>query len=159
MGCAAAAQNDVAREDAEMPQAAGAKATGAAAKELTVCIQFCSDMHLEMPLETKRFGEHLHDCLMTADPDMEGASRLQASTNVVPRVKQGSYLALLGDVFNGPGIRDGKYKEYLLQQCVGFEAVFVLAGNHEFYAAEYHASKVALASLCKDVTDTLGGTP
>jgi len=72
-------------------------------------------------------------------------------------VAPGGYLALLGDIFDGQKIRDGSYRDYLLRQCVGFAAVFVLAGNHEFYRAEYNKSRAALAELCEEVTEKLGG--
>lgn len=106
----------------------------------TVRLQFCSDMHLEMPLETKRFGEHLADCL----------NQEPFESNVLPQA--GEYLALLGDVFNGGKIKGGEYTEYLKQQCKGYEAVFILAGNHEYYNAEYEAGRASLRNVCKLVT-------
>jgi len=53
-------------EDVSKPAVDDAGA--AAAPDLPVCIQFCSDMHLEMPLEIKRLGQHLQDCLRICDP-------------------------------------------------------------------------------------------
>lgn len=95
--------------------------TGLASGGLPVCIQFCSDTHLELPLETRRFGQHLHECLMLNTELVAEDCDFIASGNVLPCVRKGAYLALLGDVFDGAKIRDGAYKQYLLQQCVGFE--------------------------------------
>merc|ERR1711937_382739 len=105
-------------------------------------------MHLELPLETKRFGQHL-----------EEASGIPVSGNILPLIGQGVYLALLGDIFDGAKIRDGTYRNYLLQQCVGYAAVFIVAGNHEFYRAEYGACRCALSALCLEVTAVFGGSP
>lgn len=123
-----------------------------------VRIQFCSDMHLEMPLASKRLGLHLAESQAKCSGRAVGDDELE---NVVPCVFPSGrgYLALLGDIFNGAKIRDGAYKEYLLRQSVGFEGVFVIAGNHEFYRSEYGACRKALVELCAEVTAELGGAP
>lgn len=129
-------------------------------EEWPVCIQFCSDMHLEMPMETKRLGRRLHECKAIIEHnDTEYDEGNTDDNNILPGGKKGCYLALLGDIFDGQKMRDGTYKEFLLRQCPGYEAVFVLAGNHEFYRAEYAAAKVVLATLCTEVTQLLGGKP
>lgn len=127
---------------------------GACSDAGPVTIQFCSDMHVELPLEARRLGEHLSECIALCEP---GADPLEEGVNVLPRT--GQYLGLLGDIFDGQKIRDGGYKDYLLRQCGGYEAVFVLAGNHEYYRSEYSAGRAALAALCAEVTQELGGSP
>jgi len=143
------------------PQSGGdAKASCASpGADMPIRMQFCSDMHLEMPLETKRFGQHLDECLKMCDDPGGGGEVDSGSANVLPRAGEARYLALLGDVFDGAKVLDGTYREFLMHQSVGFEAVFVLAGNHEFYRTEYNAGRAALASLCKEVTEALGGAP
>lgn len=125
-------------------------------------IQFCSDLHLELPLETTRFGEHLLECLATAElPREQSICDAILAGNVLPtaRSSNSTYLALLGDVFDAAKIRNGAYHDFLLKQCHGFKAVFVVAGNHEFYGGEYNSIRVALADLCRSVTKALNGTP
>jgi len=74
---------------------------------------------------------------------------------LLPR-DHGAYLALLGDIFDGQGLRDGSYRTFLLKQCEHFEAVFILAGNHEFYRSEYHAGRLAMARMCSEVNQSFG---
>eukprot|EP00928_Gymnodinium_smaydae_P043891 TRINITY_DN29332_c0_g2_i1.p1 TRINITY_DN29332_c0_g2~~TRINITY_DN29332_c0_g2_i1.p1 ORF type:complete len:648 (-),score=60.11 TRINITY_DN29332_c0_g2_i1:183-1922(-) len=132
-------------------------------KEFPICIQFCSDMHLELPLETKRFGQHLRECLELSTSKHDGSveascvSDIEFENGLLP-VRKGAYLALLGDVFDGAKIREGTYKAYLMKQCVGFEAVFVLAGNHEFYRSEYNSCRSALRKMCEEVTVAMNGS-
>eukprot|EP00933_Yihiella_yeosuensis_P059578 TRINITY_DN6100_c0_g2_i1.p1 TRINITY_DN6100_c0_g2~~TRINITY_DN6100_c0_g2_i1.p1 ORF type:complete len:389 (+),score=59.81 TRINITY_DN6100_c0_g2_i1:70-1167(+) len=131
----------------------------------TIRLQFCSDLHLEFPLETKRLGRHLLECMAKVDgqevDDPTWSSLVEhvvpENENIVP--PRGDYLALLGDIVDGQKIRDGTYRNFLLRQCPGYKAVFVIAGNHEFYRAEYGKCRSALASLCKEVSSELGDSP
>lgn len=116
-------------------------------------------MHLELPLETKRLGRHLQECKALNKGVEFEHDMVDDEENILPIVKKGSYLALLGDIFDGAKTRDGTYREFLLRQCPGYEAVFVLAGNHEYYRTEHGAGRAALKALCAEVTQLLGGTP
>lgn len=138
----------------EVVAATVAKDEAAADETNWVRLQFGSDLHLEMPLAVSRFGQQIQDCLA-----LYGCEAEKEAENMLPRCGQRNYLALLGDIFNGLKIRNGTYRDFLLRQSIGFEAVFVLAGNHEFYGAEYNACKLALHSLCEEVTGQLGGKP
>jgi hypothetical protein len=132
-------------------------------------LQFCSDMHLEMPMETKRLGLHLSQCMSRCDAENLPSSGGDASAAAADRCdeiealgklpRNGEYLALLGDIFDGKKSRDGVYQEYLLNQARGYRHVFVLAGNHEFYRAKYDESRAQLRAMCEEVTARLrGGT-
>jgi len=110
---------------------------------------------------TGKLGRHLRHCAAVSEgrgvPVEDGEG--DECPNVVPQACAGTYLALLGDIFNGPKLRSGAYRDFLLRQAPGFEAVFVLAGNHEFYGAEYYAARTALAALCDEVSRELQGQP
>lgn len=123
-----------------------------------VQLQFCSDMHLEMPMSQGRLGLHLRECLAQVEEGVD-VDDDRLISDVLPPLAPGNYLALLGDIVNGKKIRDGSYRKYLLKQSIGFQAVFVLAGNHEFYCSEVLSTRAALAKLCSEVTEELGGTP
>ena len=51
--------------------------------------------------------------------------------------------------------RTGKYRAYLLEQAAGYDTVFVLAGNHEFYGGIYEEVKARLAALCSEAREGL----
>jgi len=55
------------------------------------------------------------------------------------------YLVLLGDI-GYPS--DPKYEQFILAQAEKFKRVFVLAGNHEFYNAEYYSTKKKIQEIC-----------
>eukprot|EP01050_Picozoa_sp_SAG11_P002946 SAG11_NODE_157_length_14147_cov_8.545202_8_plen_184_part_00 len=72
-----------------------ADAPAAEADSMRITIQFCSDMHLEMPLEPKRLALHLAQCAeRCAGPLRRNATQLEAGENLLPAVAP--YLALLG---------------------------------------------------------------
>jgi len=56
------------------------------------------------------------------------------------------YLALLGDI--GYPTANAKYQDLLLAASQKFKKVFVLAGNHEYYNAEYFAVKKKIQDIC-----------
>jgi uncharacterized membrane protein YgcG len=122
-----------------------------------VAIQFCSDTHMEMPLETRRFGMHLAQCYERT-ATLTGAAKeveLLTDSNKLPRCAP--YLALLGDIFDGKKIGNGAYREYLRQQAQGYKAVFVLLGNHEFYYGEYGAIRATMRTMCEELTAEFDG--
>jgi predicted phosphodiesterase len=55
------------------------------------------------------------------------------------------YLALLGDI--GYPVKPN-YQELLLEMAGKFKTVFVLAGNHEYYKAEYYSTKQKIKEIC-----------
>lgn len=128
----------------------------------SVRIQFCSDLHLEMPLEAGRLGLRVHQCLEERGELAQAGladTMPEDARSSLPQAAGGGYLALLGDIFDGEKVRNGAYRDFLLRQSPGFEAVFVLAGNHEFYRAEYFTSRAALKALCEEVTQAMLGAP
>ena len=66
--------------------------------DAVVAIQFCSDMHLEMPMETRRLGLHLSECLhmVEGSGDTTTEEGMLADTNLLPC--NARLLALLGDI-------------------------------------------------------------
>jgi len=129
-------------------------------------------MHLEMPLMVGRLGQHLRRCAAVSEgcegeeeaeeergEATAGGGAPEGPSNTLPRASMGNYLALLGDIFDGAKVRSGAYRDFLLRQAPGFRAVFVLAGNHEFYRAEYGQGRASLAALCEEVSRELQGQP
>jgi len=115
-------------------------------------------MHLEMPLETKRLGQHLVDCLHKNGEVFDDTMEQQMLDKcILPQT--GDFLALLGDIFDGRKLANGMYLDYLVKQCAGYEAVFILAGNHEFYNGEHSRSCEDLQQLCDQATQALKGCP
>eukprot|EP00026_Physarum_polycephalum_P009745 Phypoly_transcript_09879.p1 GENE.Phypoly_transcript_09879~~Phypoly_transcript_09879.p1 ORF type:complete len:267 (+),score=34.75 Phypoly_transcript_09879:469-1269(+) len=55
------------------------------------------------------------------------------------------YLAMLGDI-GYPS--QPKYQELLLAMADRFQKVFVIAGNHEYYKAEYYSTKQKIKEIC-----------
>eukprot|EP00761_Pharyngomonas_kirbyi_P013396 gb/GECH01013425.1/.p1 GENE.gb/GECH01013425.1/~~gb/GECH01013425.1/.p1 ORF type:complete len:269 (+),score=69.16 gb/GECH01013425.1/:1-807(+) len=80
--------------------------------------QMISDLHLEMGFNVKSMPE-------------------------IP-VKS-PVLALLGDI-GYPS--KPKYEEFLLHQASRFERVYVVAGNHEYYLAEYYQTQKRIQEIC-----------
>lgn len=129
-----------------------------AAVQPPIAIQFCSDMHLEMPMAKNNFGQHLADVYRKHNPDEdEAATQVLSATNVLPRCAP--YLALLGDIFNGKRIEDGTYAAYLRLQAPGYQAIFLLLGNHEFYLKEHGAVRRKMRAMCAELTTEFNGQP
>ena len=105
-------------------------------------------------METKRLGLHLSQCMSRCDASA-AADRCDELEALGKLPRNGEYLALLGDIFDGKKIRDGVYQEYLLNQARGYRHVFILAGNHEFYQAKYDESRAQLRAMCEEVTAKL----
>jgi len=55
------------------------------------------------------------------------------------------YLAMLGDI--GYPAKP-TYQELLLAMADRFQKVFVIAGNHEYYNAEYYSTKQKIWEIC-----------
>mmetsp|Transcript_61017 Transcript_61017/g.108488 ORF Transcript_61017/g.108488 Transcript_61017/m.108488 type:complete len:594 (+) Transcript_61017:138-1919(+) len=136
------------------PGLEGYGGTQAAEIPQAICIQFCSDMHLELPGARQSLGHHLLESMPSAEAP--GDHALVESNVLLPEGPRCTYLALLGDIFDGAKVRDGTYRDFLLKQCDNFETVFILAGNHEFYRSEYEAGRLALAAMCVEVNQRLG---
>mmetsp|Transcript_19896 Transcript_19896/g.27798 ORF Transcript_19896/g.27798 Transcript_19896/m.27798 type:complete len:294 (+) Transcript_19896:38-919(+) len=56
-------------------------------------------------------------------------------------------LILAGDIGN-PRSLNGLYQKFLGEQSKRYEWVLLLAGNHEYYANEYHIAKIQIQELC-----------
>jgi predicted phosphodiesterase len=57
------------------------------------------------------------------------------------------YLFLVGDL--GYPTKDS-LREFFIKVAPQYEKVFVVAGNHEFYRAEYYETKIRLQTLCAE---------
>lgn len=84
-------------------------------------LQIASDIHLEFPITLQKMPQ-----IPVSSPD--------------------ACLVLAGDI--GYPAHDS-YKQFLLEQAKKFAKVFVIAGNHEFYKAEYYSAKQQIAEICK----------
>lgn len=81
-------------------------------------LQIVSDIHLEFP---------------------------KTYENLPPIEPIAPYLALLGDIgYPSQPI----YKKFLLECAKKFKKVFVLAGNHEYYNAEYYSTNQQIKNIC-----------
>jgi hypothetical protein len=120
-----------------------------------ITIQFCSDMHLELPREPANLGQHLSDCVARCKGPLHATADGVRDANLLPAAAD--CLALLGDIFDGKRLLDGTYRAWLVAQAAAYEVVFVLAGNHEFYRAEAAAVRRGLRALCAEATAELRG--
>jgi predicted phosphodiesterase len=91
---------------------------------LTFSIQIMSDLHVEFPTVLERLP---------------------------PFEVKAPVLALLGDI-GCPGKTD-KYERFILSQADRFELVLVVAGNHEYYNAEYYTAKEQIRKICAQRTN------
>jgi predicted phosphodiesterase len=66
--------------------------------------------------------------------------------NTIPVIEKiGNVLALVGDI-GYPSKRN--YERFIMEHADRFEYVFVIAGNHEFYTAEYHSTRQQIQEIC-----------
>ena len=95
-----------------------------ASSEVPCSIQFASDLHLE---------------------GVFGSGSEPPEDLIVPSAM---YLVLAGDICTLTSDMIPRYKAWLRRIAEGFEKVFVLAGNHEFYGVSLEEGRAALSEIC-----------